>query len=176
MRFLAVILITLFARCAVFGQRPETATEQKRFELEEPFVHPVSIPKPVLKVLTSQLSESGCQDNVKVDESWFTAADLNLNPDETPGLIVKPSVKGGCLLGANVGPFWVFRCRAGAYELVLKQAALEVSALPRRTNGFHDLEYSAATVGGRNIVSVTYRFRNGKYVLAKRRTEFTAGK
>jgi hypothetical protein len=166
MRFLPVIvLLTLFAYGAGLGQSSERATEQKRFQLEEPFAHPVSIPKPVLKMLASQLSESGCPDNAKVTESWFTAAELKLNRGEVPGLIVKPGAESGCFLGANIGPFWVFRCRAGVYELVLKQVALQVLALlalPRQTNGFHDLEYSAATGGGRNIVSLTYKFRNGQ--------------
>jgi hypothetical protein len=170
MRFLSVgVLLTLLVCIPGSGQASHAVTEQKRFPLEEAFIHPISLPKPVLQVLASQVSESGCPDGVNVDETWFTAANVNLNPAEGRGLIVKPGAKGGCFLGANVGPFWVFRCRAGVYELVLKERALQVDELATRTNGFHDLQFSAATGGGK-IVRLTFAFRNGKYVLAKQST------
>jgi hypothetical protein len=170
MRFPSATIVLMLLLChSGHGQNSQVGAEQ-RFGLEEPFRNPVKLPDSVLKMLISQPPKVDCSADGPVDQSWFTATNIILNPLEDPGLIVKPSFKGGCLSGANLGPFWIFRRRGEVYDLLLNESALEVDRLTTKTNGFQDLQFSAAITGGRRIVSLSFTFSNGKYRLANRRT------
>ena len=54
--------------------------------------------------------------------SWFEAAQIHLDGPEAIDLLVK--AKDGCLFGANIGPFWIFRKTQHGYELLLRRNAL----------------------------------------------------
>src|SRR5208282_1683510 len=138
--------------------------EQMRFGLEESVTQPVAIPDAVLAILRtdSVVITSRCGDGqpaFNISASWFEAAQVHLNGPEEIGLLVK--AKDGCLFGANIGPFWVFRKTQHGYELLLDVDALGVELLPSRTQGHKDI--SAGAVAGGKAVSVFYKFDGRKY-------------
>jgi hypothetical protein len=165
----SLLFLTMSLLAYISGLSPTVAKEQKSFTLEGEFIAPVRLPPAVLKVIASQISEFGCSDAAHADESWFTTAQIELNAAEAPGLIVKPGPKGGCLLGANIGPFWIFRLRGGVYRQVLRQEALQVDELNSQTEGFHDLGFTAV-VGGK-VAKLNFSFSRGSYALVKRSIE-----
>lgn len=138
--------------------------EQARFGLEEPVSQPAPIPDAVLAILKtdSVVLTSGCGDGQPasiISASWFEAAQVHLDGPEEIALLVK--AKDGCLFGANIGPFWVFRKTQNGYELVFDISALGVELLPSRTRGHKDI--SAGAVAGGRVVSVFFKFDGRKY-------------
>jgi hypothetical protein len=69
--------------------------------------------------------------------------------------------KDGCLFGANIGPFWVFRNTGKRYELVLSVSALAVEVLGAKSNGYRDILAGAVASG--QSVSVLYKFDGHRY-------------
>src|SRR5260370_14708380 len=112
------------------GQKPsEKAHPQTIFQLDEKFTHPSPLPASVLDTLQAdtsnqQLFEScptrGSQH--ETPSSWFIASEVERKHGESSGLVVR--AENGCLWGANIGPFWVFRHTDLGFELVLDASAL----------------------------------------------------
>jgi len=143
--------------------------EQTSFGLEEPVEHPVPLPQAVLEKLRAETRDRICPNSKAAkdsDDSWFAASEVTLRRGELPALVVK--AENACLRGANIGPFWVFRRSKTGYEIVLSESALGLEVLNTRTNGYRDIRLSAATA--RDVLIGVYRFRNGKYTVAIKRT------
>jgi hypothetical protein len=139
--------------------------EQIRFGLEESVNHPIPVPDLVLAALKtdSEVRTSRCVDEDQpsptVSASWFEASQIHLDGPGEIDLLVK--AKNGCLFGANIGPFWIFRKTQRGYELVLNVSALGLELLPSRTNGHKDV--SAVAVAGGEAVTVIYKFNGRRY-------------
>ena len=142
--------------------------EQTSFGLEEPVEHPVPLPQAVLEKLRAETRDTTCPNSkaaTNIDDSWFTASEVTLRRGELPALVVKAET--ACLWGANIGPFWVFRHSKTGYEIVLSENALGLEVLNTRTNGYRDIQLSAATA--RDVLTGVYKFKNGKYTVAIKR-------
>ncbi len=98
----------------------------------------------------------------KISASWFEASKIHLGGPKEVNLLVK--AKDGCLFGANIGPFWIFRRTPQGYELLLAVSALGVRLLPHTTNGHKDI--AAGAVAGGKFVSAFYKFDGHRYVEA----------
>jgi hypothetical protein len=139
--------------------------EQIKFGLEESVNQPVPIPDAVLAALKtdSEVRTSRCVDgdqpSLTVSALWFEASQIHLDGAGEIDLLVK--AKNGCLLGANIGPFWIFRKAQDGYELVLNVSALGLELLPTRTNGHKDV--SAGAVAGGEFGTVVYKFDGRRY-------------
>jgi len=161
-----LIIAALLARGAESQQtKKRPSQEQMRFRLEESVDQPVPIPDAVLAVLSSdsEVRASGCVDQgqpaLKISASWFEASRIHLDGPEEIDLLVK--AKDGCLFGANIGPFWIFKKTQHGYELLLAISALGVELLPSRTNGHKDI--SAGAAAGGKAVTVFYKFDGRTY-------------
>lgn len=146
------------------------ALEQTSFQLEEPVKHPAPLPRAVLEKLRAETRDTTCPNSkaaTDFDDSWFGASEVTLRRGELPALVVK--AENACLWGANIGPFWVFRHSKTGYEIVLSESALGLEVLNTRTNGYRDIQLSAATA--RDVLTAVYKFKNGKYGVAIKRTK-----
>lgn len=145
--------------------KPVEHNRKALFNLEVPIKMPVKIPEDVLKILqsTPEVKTSGCIEDEaaygKFSEVWFEATRLHLAGSGNSGLLVKP--KNGCLMGANVGPFWIFEKTPKGYELRLTVNALSVEILESTTKGYRDIR--AAAVAGGEARSVIYKFDGKQY-------------
>ena len=161
-----LIVAALLARGAESQQaKKRPSPEQMRFGLEESVDLPVPIPDAVLAVLSSDsaVRTSGCVDQgqsaLEISASWFEASRIHLDGPEEIDLLVK--AKDGCLFGANIGPFWIFKKTPHGYELLLATSALGVELLRSRTNRHKDI--SAGAVAGSKVVTVFYKFDGRSY-------------
>jgi hypothetical protein len=105
------------------------------------------------------------QNGTDFEAALFHATAIDLDRDGRMDLIIKPGEAGGCLLGANLGPWWIFRntgaAGPGAWLPVLKASAISLSVLSEKHGKMPDLETARATA---TTVSTTrYRFKNGQY-------------
>lgn len=145
--------------------KKSAAPEQTRFGLEELVRHPVPLPEAVLKILRDdgEVRSSRCvseDDQAQaISASWFEASQIHLDGPYEADLLVK--AKDGCLLGANIGPFWIFRNTPQVYKLVLTVSALGVDILQNKTNGLRDV--SVGAVAGGEAVRVRFKFDGQKY-------------
>lgn len=155
--------------------KKSTAPEQLRFGLEELVRHPVPLPQAVLKILRDdgEVRSSRCvsedDQGHAISTSWFEASQIHLDGPDEVDLLVK--AKDGCLFGANIGPFWIFRNTSQGYKLVLTVSALSVDILRNKTNGLRDV--SAGAVAGGQAVSVSFKFDGQKYKQSATKTEET---
>ena len=149
------------------GQNPsETANSQTLFQLEQKFTNPVPLPAPVLKTLQADPSNHELFESCPtrgsqhaIPSTWFVAAEVKLKRGESSGLVVR--AENGCLWGANVGPFWVFRHADTGYQVVLAASALGLELLDTRTNDYSDIRLSSAS--GSKVHSTVFKFAAGKY-------------
>jgi hypothetical protein len=139
--------------------------EQTHFDLEEPILRPVPIPRAILQILKIDpaVLQSGCPEKDHPPEqilaSWFEASPIHLHAESEVDVIVK--ARNGCLFGANIGPFWVFKSTAKGYEQILSTAALAINVLQRKSNGYRNI--SAAAVVAGKPVTVLYKFDGQSY-------------
>jgi hypothetical protein len=161
-----LIIATLLAPGVASQQaKKRPSQEQMKFGLEGSVIQPVPIPDAVLAMLRtdSEVRTSRCVDegqpSPSVSASWFEASQIHLDGPVEIDLLVK--AKDGCLFGANIGPFWIFKKTPHGYALLLAVSALGVEVLPSRTNGHKDV--SAGAVAGGKAVSVLYKFDGRRY-------------
>jgi hypothetical protein len=139
---------------------------QTDFGVETAVEHPVAVPHAVFELLRTDSRVSECLEEEAVgspDVSWFEASEVELRKGEATALLLQPSDKGRCLMGANIGPFWVFDRRGSNYELILREFGLGLSILPKTTNGYYDIESCAAFQAGAVVVCRLFRFQRGHY-------------
>jgi hypothetical protein len=133
-------------------------SEQLSFSVEEKPEHPVAVPEDVLQILRRNERNRRLAQG-EAPASWFVASEIHLNDDDLPDLIVMPS--NPRLLGANIGPFWVFRNTPRGHELVLSESALVLDVLDTRTNSLRDLRLIA--LSAKEKFTVTYKFDGTAY-------------
>ena len=137
---------------------------QTVFGLKKEVERPVRIPASVLLALRSDADVVRClkpkKSSAEIPASWFAASEVRLNEAEEIDLVVQP--KDSCLLGVNVGPFWVFRGTQKGYKLALKTVAQSIDILKSTTKGYRDILSVQPTPA--RVISVTFKFDGQKYV------------
>lgn len=172
----------------------DAPAEQTSFAVDWPpdgvFIKkPVEIPSGALDVIADSLARGtvNClkHHNISPERlplSWFAGSEIHLDGPEEVDLIVQPNLPkiaahevplgegAGCLLGANIGPFWVIRKNSsGRYSLLLATYALGLKILDSRANYYRDIEAVAATA---NTTGTTvYKMAVAQYQVAAARTE-----
>jgi hypothetical protein len=145
---------------------------------------PVEVPDTALQVLRDTLSR-GPLNCIKgkgttpdqVPASWFVASEIHLDGPDEVDLIVVPNgprmsklpPAASCLLGANVGPFWVLRRVGGRYMLLLETYALRLDVLDSRTNSYRDIQTVASTAV--TSTTIVYKMAVAQYQLAGKKSE-----
>jgi len=134
--------------------------QQTKFGMETPRPErPVHVPDTVLAILKEDQRLERCGPEVVVTKEWFTASEIDLNGDSLMDLVVVPIE--GCLVGANVGPFWVFRKALKSYQLALAVDALGIEILETKSSGTRDIAiYSATATEG---LTTIFKFNGATY-------------
>lgn len=163
--FLSISVCLIMSATAQTKPRKSTANaEQTSFGAEEKIKHRAKIPRAILASLKTDERVKDClAENDKSKgkfETWFSAAQVNLNGDAQSDYVVKP--ENACLFGANIVPFWIFRKNGGKYDLMIHAYSLGLDVLPGKTKGYRDVEIFAAsaTIG----FGAKYKFDGKKYV------------
>lgn len=146
---------------------------------------PVEVPDAALQVLRDTLSR-GPLNCIKgkgttpeqVPASWFVASEIHLDGPDEVDLIVVPNgprmrelpPAASCLLGANVGPFWVLRKnKSGRYGLLLETYALGLEVLDSRANFYRNIQTVSSTAVTRT--TLLFKMDVAQYQLAEKKTE-----
>lgn len=194
-RFTLFLALAAVLANTLAAQRPkkDDQPEQTSFRADPPpgieFIRrPVEVPTAALQVLTDSL-DRGTLNCLKhhgitpetVPASWFVASEIHLDGPEEVDLIVQPNLSKigtnelphneafGCLLGSNVGPFWVLRNISGRYGLLLATYALGLQVLDSRSNFYRDIQTEAATAVTRT--TILYKMAIAQYQIAEKKTE-----
>jgi hypothetical protein len=121
------------------------------------------VPDRVLKLLRQDKYVLSC---LAPDESpdqilatWFVGSEIHLDSALEADLIVLP--KNPCLLGANIGPFWVFRRTSESYELALSVSAHDLEVLNTKCKGYRNIRIASMTVS--TISTVVFQFDGTSY-------------
>jgi hypothetical protein len=149
---------------------------------------PVQVPPAALQVLRDSLGRGAVNclksNGITADDVpalWFVASEIHLDGPEEVDLIVQPNLPkirtdelphheaSGCLLGANVGPFWVLRNTSGRYGLLLETYALSLEVLNSRSNFYRDIQAEGATAG--TLTTILYKMAVAQYQVAEKKTE-----
>jgi hypothetical protein len=172
--------------------KKENEPEQTVFGADPPpgeFIRkPVQVPPAALQVLRDSLGRGtiNClkHNGVSADDVpalWFVASEIHLDGPEEIELIVQPNLPKigtdelphhqafGCVLGANVGPFWVLGNINGRYGLLLATYALGLEVLDSRSNFYRDIQATAATAG--TLTTVLYKMSVAQYQVAEKKSE-----
>src|SRR5689334_22428504 len=159
----AALLVVGACLSAALATQRNARNEQRRFGVEVEVKRPAPIPDEVLRSLRTDARTHGCledgQDPHVIDASWFVASVIHLGANNVDDLIVMP--KNACLLGANIGPFWIYRKTSTGFELVLVTDALGLEILPTRTKGLRDIRASSATAN--RVLVKTFSFNGTRY-------------
>jgi len=150
---------------------------------------PIEIPVGALQVVKDTLHRGAinCLNGYNIapeliPASWFAASEIHLDGPKEVDLIVQPNLPkivaheapldkaAGCLLGANVGPFWVIRRNpSGRYGLLLETYALGLEVLDSRTNFYRDIKTVASTAT--TTTTIVYKMAVAQYQVAEKKTE-----
>jgi hypothetical protein len=133
---------------------------QRHFHFDEPFKHPVKIPRSVVGLLRQEIERAHmCRNAAKTNvASWFSASSIDLSPNRW-ALILK-SIEG-CLNGVDNDWFWIFLSTNRGYRLILTGGSISLDVLKSRNRGLRDIETNAATAHT-NYANV-YRFNGSVY-------------
>lgn len=190
-RLLLILALVLAQSSAGQTPRGRQLKEQIGFGAEavpgEVFVqNPVQVSKDALEILKGNLSPGtiNCIKNVahltpdQVPAAWFVGSEVHLDGADKKDLVVLPNVpqilasdsspdvrNGGCLLGANVGPFWVLRQRDKQYELLLATSAAALFVLDSKTNGYRDIQTDLASAV--RHTALLFKFDGHQYKLVQ---------
>lgn len=166
--FLAVVLVS--GAIATVGQTGASAV----FGLEEKIEHPVPLPSSVLRTLqadkSNQVLFEACPSRATLQQippDWFVAANVDLRKDDHFGLLVK--AENGCLWGANIGPFWVFRRTTNGYDLVLSESGNTLAILDGFANGYRKIRLTRAT--NTFFLTTVYEFSGREYLPRNSKSE-----
>ena len=161
-----LIMLTIPVPLCIRSQNRGSSGEvQTRFGLEEPIRHSFPITSPVVRVLRADSHVRECvarEPQVKHIAPWFKASAIDLNADGRLDLVVQLSDSAPlCLMGANIGPFWVLQRLGHGYRKILRTHMLGISILRMKSQGFRDIEASQATAV--DILTTIYRFNGTTY-------------
>lgn len=171
---IALILLILCLVQPVFSHRPQNSrrdvVEQREFNIEQNPDRPAKIPDAILPLLKKDEQVRKClqeeTSNRNSIRAWFKASTVHLVRSRAADFVVQDSENAPlCLMGANIGPIWLFRNTGNKYELVLKAYTHNLKILRTRTRGYHDISIEAPTAV--KILAAVYKFNGARYVPVK---------
>jgi hypothetical protein len=155
----------------VLGQTPApkappraSSAEQRTFSVEDESVkRPAPLPAAVARMLAKDPAVQEVLKNLdrsadQLPSSWFLVSEVHLSAAEEKDLLV---IGQGPVLGGNVTSFWMFRPKQGDFELILKCVGHNVAIKDTRSEGYRDVEMTAATVD--RLSRVLYKFNGSQY-------------
>jgi hypothetical protein len=143
--------------------------EQTHFSVEEDPKPVVALPEQVLDLLMADevvVREQSCAKKTELPSSLFVATEIHLNGNQQPDFMI---FGRGCLMGANIGSIWIVEKTPQGLRVILKLASHDLTILPTKTRGYHDLRSVSATAN--TISTTTWKFSGEKYVSTKRDLE-----
>jgi hypothetical protein len=164
----AVIVASFFAASAIAasqGAATDTqinalngATTKAMFELER---HEGASPDKLTASLKRQLlkdadvmrcvAQTGAGAK-QIKRDWFVVYRMDLNSDGRDDWIIKS--RAACMMGANVGAWWVYLDGAKSQQLLLKTNALALEILQTTSHGFDDLLTHRVTGEGKDLTEL----------------------
>jgi hypothetical protein len=141
-----------------------SSAEQRRFSVEDESVkRPARLPAAVARMLAKDPAVQEALKNLdrsadQLPSSWFLVSEVHLSSAEEKDLVV---IGQGPVLGGNVTSFWIFRPKQGDFELILKCVGHNVAIKDTRSEGYRDVEMTAATAD--RVSRVLYKFNGSQY-------------
>jgi hypothetical protein len=140
--------------------KPKMPIEQSAFSLELPFERTVKIPDSVLDVLENDSHVLSAPCHGDLSSSTLEAAEVHLIKNSEPAMLIKGK---GCLLGANMGPFWIFRSAGdNKFQEILSVDALVIKVCTDESKGYRNIS-AGAVVGGGKPVFILFKFAGTTY-------------
>jgi hypothetical protein len=168
-----VLLLAALCISATAQSKPSHATEQHSFGLgvDGPVVqHPVVLSDAELAALANDemMRKELAQDPPipKLTREGLEATVVHLHGPNERDLVVVGS--SGPFIGGNVGPFWIIRNLPTGPQVVLSIITLSLSIQKTNSQGFRDIEASAATAVEGSTTS--FRFNGKKYVIFQQKS------
>lgn len=129
-----------------------------------------ALPDDIRRALATDEEVLRCFDEkqqiLEVQRDWFVVYREDLNGDGARDWIVKG--KAGCVLGANVGSWWVYQETPKGRRLLLKTSALALDINHSSRRGFADLTTHRVTGRGQDLQQ-RFRYTGQSYAPLKRR-------
>ncbi len=181
-----LLLLTLWNQPLSNVSQSASVVEQSRFAVESvPIQAPAEIPPDILALLRKDTYVRTCLEEGDLEEkiraTWFVGANIHLSSSSESDLIVMPRElkqapsENRCLLGANVGPFWIFKRVANGFPLVLELHTVGVTILKAQTNGYRDIQSEKILQAGAYISTERYKFNGHVYQVASSKVRPTSG-
>ena len=153
-------------------------SEQSHFSVEldiTPIEKPVALSDDIMGVLKQDaVLRKASKPCLKVGESidqirpsWFVASEVHLSSASETDFVVLS--KNGCLLGANVGPFWIVRQAPNESKVILSIGGHDLDILRTQWKGYSEVRVASATA--KMFSSTTYRFDGRTYRTYKSKSE-----
>jgi hypothetical protein len=163
-----VLVVLLLNPCACAQALDNGSPDQQaRVNIEEMPEQPVTVPPQVLQVLSRDERVMSClaegEGPDKIEAAWFVATPMPLRSDSAQDLLVMPA--NPCLLGANIGPFWIFVSTPKGQKLVLRVDAHSLVLLDSSTKGYRDIRAEAATSS--EVTRTVFRFDGKQYRVSR---------
>lgn len=126
-------------------------------------LRPVSIPEGVLQnITTSDGLLQTCLENDHIEApppSWFVASQIHLDGANEIDYVIQAN--GGCLLGANITSFWIYRDSQRGYKPILVIHVHDLDVLRKKWKGYREIRVYSMTVS--TITTETFRFDGERY-------------
>jgi hypothetical protein len=143
--------------------------EQSVFSMEDDSVlKPVPVPEGILQNLKeTDRDVKLCLEKYDLEgpppSSWFEASQIHLgDPNEIDFVVMPAVVPGlGCLIGANVAPFWIYRKTSQGFESVFDIHVHHLKILRSKWNGFREIRVYSMTVS--TVTTEVFRFEGDIY-------------
>jgi hypothetical protein len=175
-RPLTLVLLAGVATNLAAKQKPSSEVshhEQIHFSIEEDLKRVVALPETVLDILMTDefvVRARACEKRMAIPNearsSLFAASEVHLSKSQQPDFVI---LGRGCLMGTNIGSFWMVEKSPHGFRVVLAWASHDLDILPRKTHGRHNLRSVSVTA---NTISTTIcKFDGQKYVAIKRDLE-----
>jgi hypothetical protein len=158
-----------------FAARPKPPAdpfkfEQIHFSVEDKLERPIVLPEVVVDLLMNDeivvRSESCVKKTAALGQtpsSLFLASKVHLDGTDQSDFVILGT---GCLLGANIAPFWIVRRTSDGFRIILSWVSHDLDILSTRTNGYHDVRLSSLTA--KTVSTVVCKFDGQKYEPTKR--------
>jgi hypothetical protein len=171
-------LLALFMLVGVvtnFAVRPKPPAdpfkfEQIHFSVEDKLERPTALPEVVVDLLMNDeivVRSESCMKKIVIlgqtPSSLFMASEAHLDGTQQSDFVI---LGKGCLLGANIAPFWIVRRTSDGFRIILSWVSHDLDILPTKTHGYHDVRLTSATAN--TLSTVVCSFDGQKYAPTKR--------
>lgn len=136
---------------AINGATTKAMFELERHEGASPDKLTASLKRQLLKDADVMrcIAQSGAGAK-QIKRDWFVVYRMDLNSDGRDDWLLKS--RAACMMGANVGAWWVYLDSAKSQKLLLKTNALALEIRQTASNGFDDLLSHRVTGDGKDLM------------------------